>query len=292
MTRKAAVVLLALVTAACTGSPAVDAPASTTLDATTTTAPPVASSAVPSTTGDDDEFDGDLCGQPDVVFTEEGLVGAGGVEESDAAIIRSLGWEAVGECQRLRMTFATLEGAPAVSPPEVEVQLLRYAGVIRVTFGPTVTDTVIGEQVVETGWIDRIYAVTQVDGTLMLDIVLREPVFARVLAESAPAAVIIDVTPGGDAYPTSPVRAGDVVIIGPDPEVSRYPVTITGYTLGGDDRISGVLNAPDGSTVIGQATVGTSPHTWGGFSMVFPDGPAGDVTITVDDGPTLSLTLG
>ncbi len=292
MTRKAAIVLMALVSAACIGSPAVDPTTPTTLDVTTTTASAVASSTAPTTSGDDDEFDGDLCGQPDVVFTESGLVGAGGVEESDAAIIQSLGWAAVGGCQRLHMTFATLEGAPAVSPPEVDVQFLRYAGVIRVTFGPTVTDTVIGEQVVETGWIDRIYAVTQVDETLMLDIVLREPVFARVLAESAPAAVIIDVTPGGDAYPTSPVRSGDVVVIGPDPEVSRYPVTITGYTLNGDDRIGGVLNAPDGSTVIGQATVGTSSHTWGGFSMVFPDGPAGDVTITVDDGPMLSLTLG
>jgi hypothetical protein len=231
------------------------------------------------------------CGELESDFTATGTVGTGGSEASDATVIEAFSWESVGACERIRIGFATPEGAPAVEPPLVGVRFLRWAGVVRLEFGSGVTDAVIAEQVVDTSLVDRIYTVMQVDGTMFVDIHLREPVFARAFTSSRPAALAVDLAPGGLAY-THPVRrVGELVLVPPDPAAATYPLTITGYALGATDSVEGLLRASDGSTVVGEAAVGPSDFTWGAFSMVFPDGPRAQVTITVGDQADLDLTI-
>lgn len=291
MRRAIVAVLLTFVIAACTlaGAPPTSTPAASStfsLSTTTTSLPPSTS-----TTLDPQVEVQDECGETEGEFTDGGVVGTGGAEDSDAAVIQSFSWSQVGACERLEVGFATLEGAPAVEPPSVAVQFFRWTGVIRLAFGAGVTEAVIGEQLVDTPAVGRLYTVTQVDNTMFVDIHLREPVFARSFTTTGPATVVVDITPGGQAYPDPAQRSGEIVALTPDPEALSYPVTVPGYALDAGPSIGGSLRTPDGSVVFGEAAVGPSDFTWGGFSMVFPDGPPGNATIQLDDGPTLEVTL-
>lgn len=275
--------------AACT--PSIDTSPSTTSSTVlaTTTRPTVGDTTT--TSIDPNAALEDQCGDIDGPFSASGTVGTGGNEDSDARVIEAYSWDQVGACERVRIGFATAEGAPAVAPPSMGVSFLRWAGVIRIDLGAGVTDAVVAEQLVDTELVDRIYTVTQVDGTVFVDIHLSAPAFARAFTTSGPAAVAIDLASGGRPYADPSVRVGDLVVIPPDPEVATYPLTISGYSVGAGDSIEGLLQAPDGSTVAGEAAVGPNAFTWGAFSMVFPDGPGGDVLITVDTAVQLELTL-
>lgn len=218
-------------------------------------------------------------------------MGTGGSEDSDASVIQAYGWDPVGPCERIRVGFATAEGAPAVAPPSVDIAFLRWAGVIRLELGTGVTSAIVAEQLVDTTLVDRIYTVTQVDGTIFVDIHLREPAFVRAFTSSRPATVAVDIAAGGQPYTDPADRTGDLVIVPPDPTTLAYPLTVSGYTLAAEESIEGVLASPDGTQVAAEAAVGANDFTWGAFSMVFPDGPPGDVTLVVGDGPELGLTL-
>jgi hypothetical protein len=232
------------------------------------------------------------CADGAAPFTEVGTIGSGGASRSDAAVIDSFGWQVHDDCERFEMSFSTPEGAPAVATPIVGAEFIRHAGVLRVEFAAAITEAAVVEQLVDTELIEGVWVFSSVAGTLVADIHLAAPAFARILTEDSPAALVIDLIPGGDEYPTPVVRQPDMVVLGPDPAASGYPVTITGYAESAVfESLTGTLVAPDGSVVVGTSAVADNPRGWGGFAMVFPDGPSGDVTITIEGGPTLELTI-
>jgi hypothetical protein len=232
------------------------------------------------------------CADDSVPFTETGTIGSGGSTRSDAAVIDSFEWERHDDCERLRMSFSTLEGAPAVAAPIVGAELIRHVGVVRVEFATGITEAAVVDHVVDTPLIDRVSVFSSVAGTMVADIHLAAPAFARILTEDSPATLLIDLVAGGPDYPTPVLRQADMVVLGPDPAFAGYPITISGYADSSDfERLTGTLVAADGSVVVGTSAVAENPGGWGGFAMVFPDGPSGDVTITIEEGPTLELTV-
>lgn len=232
------------------------------------------------------------CASDSTPFTEAGTIGSGGATRSDAAVIESFEWETHDDCEQLRMSFSTPEGAPAVATPIVGAEFIRHVGVVRLEFATGITEAAVVEQLVDTQLIDRVSVFSSVAGTLVADIHLAAPAFARILTEDSPAALVIDFVPGGDDYASAAVRQADMVVLGPDPAAAGYPITITGYADSSSfENLTGQLEAADGSVVVGMSAVADNPRGWGGFAMVFPDGPAGDVTITIEDGPTLRLTI-
>jgi hypothetical protein len=266
-------------------------PSTAAIESTTTSTTTTTATTTPPTTLDPNAALEERCGGAEAPFTDSGSVGTGGRADSDATAIEAYTWGRVGPCEQVRLGFATAEGAPAVTPPEVEVRFLRWAGVVRLEFGAAVTAAVVAEQIVDTELIDRIYTVTEADGTMFVDVHLREPAFVRAFTSSGPAAIVVDIAPGGRRYPVPAVRLEDLVVIAPDPAATTYPLTVTGYTLLPGDTIEGVLRSPDGTTVVGGAVVGIHDFTWGGFAMVFPNGPPGDVSIRIGDAAPLDLII-
>lgn len=224
-------------------------------------------------------------------FTEFGAMGSGGSARSEAAVVDALGWDVLDGCDRFRLTFSTPEGAPAVSPPTVGAEFLRHAGVIRIQLASSVMETAVFEQLIDSDLMRRAYAYSTAAGTLIVDLHLAKPAFARVVTETGPAAVVVELIPGGDPY-AAPADTGDrIVVIGPDPEVVGYPITVTGYADPELRQISARLEAGDGSVIAAEAAIAEAAGPWGGFALVFPDGPSGDVTITVEGGPVLELAV-
>ncbi|MGF1667163.1 MAG: hypothetical protein ACFCVC_12935 [Acidimicrobiia bacterium] len=232
------------------------------------------------------------CADESAPFTETGTIGSGGAARSDAAVIDSFDWVIHEDCERLRMSFSTPEGAPAVATPIVGAELIRHVGVVRVEFASGITEAAVVDHVIDTPLIDRVSVFSSVAGTLVADIHLAAPAFARILTEDSPAALVIDLVAGGPAYATRALRQPDMVVLGPDPAFAGYPITISGYADSSSfESLTGTLEAADGSVVVGTSAVAENPGGWGGFAMVFPDGPSGELTITLEDGPTLELTV-
>jgi hypothetical protein len=232
------------------------------------------------------------CADDSTPFTETGTIGSGGSARSDAAVIDSFQWETHDDCERLRISFSTPEGAPAVATPSVGAEFLRHVGVVRVEFAVGVTEAAVVDQLVDTQLIDRVTVFSSAAGTLVADIHLAAPAFSRILTEDSPAALVVDLVPGGDDYVSAPVRQSDMVVLGPDPAAAGYPITITGYADSSSfERLTGQLEAADGSVILGTSAVADNPRGWGGFAMVFPDGPSWDVIIIIEDGPTLRLRI-
>jgi hypothetical protein len=285
---RAATLLLVVGLAACSvadSNPATTQQASTSTTATappTTAAPPAPEPTV--VVGP--------CADDTAPFTETGTIGSGGAARSDAAVIDSFEWEIHGDCERLRVSFSTPEGAPAVAAPIVGAELIRHVGVVRVEFAGEIGETAVVDHVVDTPLIDRVSVFSSVAGTLVADVHLAGPAFARILTEDSPATLVIDLVAGGPDYATRALRQPDMVVLGPDPSFAGYPITISGYA--DSDRyesLTGTLVAVDGSVVVGTSAVAENPGGWGAFAMVFPDGPPGTVTITIENGPTLQLTI-
>ena len=279
-------VVIALVASACVSTSEGNTTTTATEPATTTTAP---DPGAPSST-----IVVAPCASLDVPFTDAGPAGSGGVESSDAALVDSIRWETHDGCERLRIAFSTLEGAPAVSPPAMGATFLRHAGVVRIQFGSSIVGSVFAEQLVDTELVGRVFVVTAFDGSLSVDVHLAAPAFVRSSAQTLPASVVLDLIPGGDPYPSPPVVDDGLVLIGPDPETSAtYPLTVGGYTEpDGRETIEGRLAGSDGSVVLGQGAIRPSDRTWSGFSIVFPNGPSGPVTVGIEDGPSLRLSIG
>jgi hypothetical protein len=262
------------------------APAATATTATPTTATTVAPGATEPTVVVAP------CATDDPPFGETGAIGSGGSQGSDAAVLSAFRWEVFQGCERIRMSLATPEGAPAVNPPAAGAQFLRHAGVLRIDLGGAISTAQVVEQVVDSGLVGRIHVVESNAGGLAVYVHLREPALARVLTGTGPAELLVDLIPGGEPYATPALTSDGLVVIPPDPDAAVYPLTITGYVAPGlTDTLDGSLESADGSIVTAESAVAPAELAWGGFAMVFPDGPAGRATITIGDAPPFEVTI-
>jgi len=231
-------------------------------------------------------------------FTEGGQVATIEQPSSDADMIGLISWTAEEACESFSFSFETSEGAPATTPPDVSVAYVDDAPIIRVSLDTT--ETVITDQLVETPMVDRLYVVRALDGGMFIDIHLAAPAQARVVVESSPAQLVLDLQPGIVDYPTRPALSDFAVVVAPaDTSSAPGPVFIGGYARTFESNV--LLIATAGGEVVAEefTTAADSVATWGEFraEMVLP---TGNVSLFVGDenqedgsleGVTISLAV-
>ena len=231
-------------------------------------------------------------------FTEGGHVDTIDQTSSDADTIGLISWTAEDACETFTISFETSEGAPATTPPSVDVNYIDDVPVIRLSLATD--ETVITDQLVETPMVDRLYVVTALDGGMFIDIHLATPAQARVTVESSPARLVLDLQPGIVDYPT-PVAISDfmVVVIPAEAATESSPVSIGGYGRTFESNV--LLIATSGDEVVAEdfTTSAGSEATWGEFSADIAL-PPGDISLFVGDenqedggleGVTITLTV-
>jgi hypothetical protein len=211
----------------------------------------------PASTAETTTATSDSCSQDDSV--EGGAVGALPNPGSDAQSLSGIRWATLPECERFTLVFASSEGAPATTPPSVDVAYLDQAPVIRMKLG--VTSSVIREQLVGTGLVERIFVVRAMDGSMFVDLVLAAAAKASIDTSESPAGITLELQPGIVDHAARPVIEDDLVLITPlDGTVTGPSVTVGGYTRGHDDGV--VVIATTGDTVLGEHLLPPSDDTW------------------------------
>ncbi len=109
------------------------------------------------------------CLSGDEPFTSRttGLVGR---SDGDAAAIAGLRWEDFEGCQRVVVSLATADQAPATRSGQVEVSVRSDLGVVRIDFGPEVEHTAVADAVMDTSLVAGAYVVRDNEGGLFLDL--------------------------------------------------------------------------------------------------------------------------
>ncbi len=274
--------LVALIAGAC--SPATTP--STTASAPTTDVP---TTQVTSTEDPTSTTSADLppCLAGDTPFVEDGSAGVLSSSSADVAAIGGITWRDYGGCERLVIEYQTAEGAPAVDPPTVATLLIRSSGVLRLNLDPSVTASRFQEQQVDTEMVDGVFAVRTPSGSIFIDVHLADTVVARAANVSGPGRTIIDLRRGGTPLVGSPVRVGNIIVVEPLLGDVSYPFSVSGYALTRRDEISARLVEGDTATET-STRIPDHNDTWGSFTLLFPDGPEGPITVEIGE---LNLTL-
>ncbi len=270
--------LLALLLTGCTAT-------STTSTEPTTTPPATAATTVttsPATTSPTVPDDTAPCLEGDTRFTEDGGAGVVSGSEGDATAIGQVSWLEYGPCERFIVSYRTSAGAPAVDPPTVATLFIRQSAVLRLNIGTSVTASAFKEQVVDSELVDGVFVVETPAGGLFVDMHLAGEAVARVTNQSGPARTVVDFRRGGSSLETRPLRAGDTIVVEPLSGDVRYPFSVSGYALGNQPQVLATLVSGD-TSIEAAASIADRYDTWGAFTILFTDGPAGPITVQVGD---------
>lgn len=201
-----------------------------------------------------------------------------------ASRISDLRWEMHDECGRFVIDFSAEDGTPAGAVGNVQAELLRDLGVVRITLP--------GIQQVDTGATDAsfdglvrgAYVVRSGEGPwLYVDLHLADgaEVFVDVLEE--PVRVVVDLRPGGPALSPPAAVGPHVVVLEPRPGEHAYPITVTGYARTFEANVVARLEQ-DGNEVAEDFTTSTAwIDAWGHYSMTFEEGPSGPIKLHVGE---------
>lgn len=241
----------------------------------TSTTTPVETTQAPTTTAPEG-----ACPPGDVMLADGGLADFD-PSSSDSTRIAGITWRTSGVCQTFTISFATEDGAPATTPPALSARLLRGAGVLRIE--TAATDSVIADQVVETGLVERLFVPVSDDGSRFVDLVLGEPVVARARLETTPARVEIEIQPGGPPI-GRPLMTGDLVVIEPGSAAVATPVLdVAGYSMGEASTYDVTINRA-GQPVADTTLETADSHIWSAFHLVVQVGDdAYDMLQVTDD---------
>jgi hypothetical protein len=192
-------------------------------------------------------------------MTEGGEIATMANPGSDAQSLSGASWSVLPGCELLTFGFVTSEGAPATTPPSVEVRYLDPAPVIRMHLG--VSTTALREQLVETGLVRRIYVVRGADGAIFVDVLLSDPAKARVDVTSSPAAITVELQPGIVDHPTGPEIVDDLVLMSPlDGAATGRTTTVAGYARGFAEGV--IVIATSGDAVLGEHRLPPAEDEW------------------------------
>lgn len=278
----------ALIATAC--SAGTDPGTTTTASQTTTTTIAVATSTstvptpnTPATNGVEDCFAGDA------PFEQEGFMGRNDAV-GDSTAISGLSWTDSGDCAAITISFRTAEGAPAVDPPAYRGEFLRDFGVVRVSFGTEMDDSVVSNMTMESALLDSAYVIWSPEiGGLAVDVHMARASLARIRTASAPARLVLELIRGGPELPTLPEDGASTVLLSPSPETTSLPFVIEGYGPAGSDLMLRVRST--GPTQARQLTLEGSPTAWTRFSWTVSTVPSGMAEIEAGDAPRVILNL-
>lgn len=197
-------------------------------------------------------------------FVEGGRIGRVENPESDTGTIGLIGWESEESCETFEISFETLEGAPATTPPTITADYIDDVGVIRVRLNAA--STVVTDQLVETDLVERLYVVNALDGGMFIDFLLAAPAQARIATQSSPARMTLQMQPGIVDYAGGITSSGPVVLISPR-EDSTVPAStsVEGYARTLVPEVLVIATQGDEVVAESNATTADSLETWGEF---------------------------
>ncbi len=177
-------------------------------------------------------------------FVEDGTIASFDQDQSDSSVIGQISWRAEEACETFTFSFVTSEGAPATTPPTVTAAYVEGVPVIRVTVDAD--QTIITDQLVETGLIDRLYVVRSLEGGSFIDLHLAAPAQARIHVDGSPARVTLDLQPGIVEYPIAATASDIVVLVTPlDTGVVTPTIEVTGYARTFESNVMIIATAGD-----------------------------------------------
>lgn len=267
-------------------------PGDTSSEATTTRPEPVITTAptttLPLVAGCPDEGE----------FVEDGMIAAFDQDQSDSSVIGHISWKADEACETFIFSFVTSEGAPATTPPTVAAFYVEGVPVIRVAVDAD--QTIITDQLVETGLIDRLFVVRSLEGGSFIDLHLAAPTQARMHIDGSPARVTLGLQPGIVEYPTVAAYSDLAVVLTPvDAELVSPTLLVSGYTRTFESNVMIIATAGDQLVAETNTTAAGGLETWGEFRANIAL-PTGEVSLFVGDqnaedggleGVTISLTV-
>lgn len=267
-------ILLTALVASCSAAPA---ETTSTLPATTT-AP--AAATTPTVAPCADEFE----------FGEGGKIADLDHGASDSSTIGAISWTEEQDCETFTITFQTSEGAPATTPPSIELLHLDSFQVLRVQM-INVDATVVTDQLVETSLVDRLFVVRSLEEGMFIDFHLAQPSQARIEAGSSPAQLTLTLKPGLVPFTGFSTIGERVVVTSPTAGAMVDSV----FTIGGYSRTleAGVLFvASIGSEVVAErSTIAAAwMDTWGEYRANL-ELPEGTVSLFVGEADQLDGTL-
>ncbi len=207
---------------------------------------------------------------------------------ADGTRISGITWRATGDCHVLGISFATDDGAPATTAPTLTARLLRSEGVLRVE--TAATSSVVVDQKVEEGMVDRLYVPQTSEGSRFVDFVLDGPVLARAHILTSPARLEIELEPGGPPV-GRPLITDSLVIVQPGSAAVMAPILdVSGYASG--PSLSLVLSVSMGAAQVEETTfeVPSGSDNWTAFSTALQMGDRryDNLRITRPDGTVVA----
>lgn len=234
---------------------------------------------------------------------ESEFVGSGQIDRitqpsSDSRTLGLVSRQIVDGCERFGFDFDTAENAPATTPPSVTATFLEGERVIRVSLG--IDRTVITDQLVETRLVERLFVVRALDGSIFVDLHLKEKANARISLSNSPARLTIELHPApGEIGPAPTVSSRTVLITPHGGTTVGEEVEITGYARTAEANVLIVAARAEEVLVEESTTAADWVETWGEFATTVTL-PPGTVDLFVGEespadgslqGVTLRLTV-
>jgi hypothetical protein len=231
-------------------------------------------------------------------FAEGGGIGEVEANGSDSTTLGRISWETSDQCETFRFEFESAEGAPATSPPALRVGHIETFQVLRIEMD--IEATVVTDQLVESGLVERLFVVTSLDGGMFADLHLSQPAAARVRVESSPAALLVDLRPGLVPFTGTAAIDEMVVLVSPtDGGMTDATSNLIGYSRTFEANVL-VTASQDGVMVTETHTTAADwVETWGEFRLPVTL-PPGSVEVFVGEaspedgslrGVTITLTV-
>lgn len=254
---------------------------------TTTTAPPPTTTTTPA---------GTCPGEGP--FSEGGRIAEVPQANSDATTLGRISWDTSEGCEIFTFAFETAQGAPATTPPTVQVGHLETFQILRIYLD--VEATTITDQLVETPLVDQLFVVRSLDGGMFVDLHLASPAQARVEVSRSPASLTLYLQPGENPF-SGTASVGDLVVVASPPSGAEVDqkVTVIGYSRTFEANVLFIATAGDEIVAETFTTAADWVETWGEFRTIL-DLPPGEISLFVGEesprdgtleGVTISLVV-
>lgn len=206
---------------------------------------------------------------------------------SDGTRIAGITWQSTGDCQLLTVTFATEDGAPATTPPSLDTRLLRNAGVLRIDTAATAS--VVVDQLVEDGSVERLFVPVDEDEFRFIDLVLSQPAVARARVLTSPARLELELQPGGPEV-GRPLISPQVVVVEPgSAAVAESVLDISGYSIGEIESLDLAILRDDEEVAETTLELESEATIWQEFQFPFQVGESYDtLRVTNEDGSVIA----
>jgi Immunoglobulin-like domain of bacterial spore germination len=215
-------------------------------------------------------------------FTDHDRVTRVDQPASDTTSLGLITWQQQDDgCDRFGIEFETAEGAPATTPPSVTVDFLESRQILRVW--ADVESTVVTDQLVETGLVDRLYVVRAINGGLFIDFHLARPSQVRAVVSNSPARLTLELQAGTEPFEGSAAVSARTVVTKPSDGSEHSPtIMVEGYARTFEANVTIIGTLGDQIVAETSATAADWTTTWGQF-VATVELPPGQVELFVGE---------